>query len=195
MLLLSPVPTERFGELTRAIRLNAYPRGNLTVARPVQLARPSPLPGEHAWLDTAAGGGHKSQNAEISPAFNIKLTQGSALAPFSSTLTQRTDMGHTRGRCHETPLGISYRMKLSRAAGFTTLHNDTHLQPGILHYAKLPQHTKKYSLDYNSLESVSALSTQTYLYFRWDQLRLSCALMRSGRLKSEKMHFKKKKNC
>lgn len=104
-----------------------------------------------SWLDTAAREGHKSQNAEISPAFNIKLTQGSALAPFSSTLTQRTDMGHTRGRCHETPLGISYRMKLSRAAGFTTLHNDTHLQPGILHYAKLPQDTIKYSLDYNSL--------------------------------------------
>ena len=108
MLLLSLVPTERFGELMGAIFLNALPKGSLRVARPVQLARPSPPPGEHALLDTAASGDHKSRKAEISPAFNSKLTQGSALAPFSSTLTQRTDVGHARGRCHETPVGISY---------------------------------------------------------------------------------------
>lgn len=100
-------------------------------------------------------------------------------------------MIHARSRCHEAPRGTAYPVKLPRVTGLTSLHNNAHLQPGSLHSAKLPQDAMKDSLDYNSLESTSVLSTQAYFYFRWDQERLSSALVRSGGLKSEKMLFKK----
>ena len=104
MLLRSPGPTERLGELTGAVCLDAFPKGSLSAARAVRLASRSPPPGEHALPDTAASGDAKSQAAEISPAFSIKLTQGAALAPFSSTLTHRADVGRAR----KTRSGISH---------------------------------------------------------------------------------------
>lgn len=157
------------------------------MARPAQLARPSSPPGECGLLDTAAGGDHKSHEAETSPAFNIKLTQGSALAPFSSTLTQKIEVANAHGsvvRHHQAfPTEHSSPERLVPLPCTALLINSQEVC-AVLNSHRTPRST---SLDYTSLESISALSAQTYFSFRWDQQRLSCALMRSGGLKPENM--------
>lgn len=88
--------------------------------------------------------------------------------------------GFTRHHGHFLP------NEASRASGFKAC--TTPLIYSQEAYTMLNSH--EHSLDYSSLESISALSTQTYFNFRWDQQRLRCALVRCGGLKSEKMLYK-----
>lgn len=87
LLLPPPVPIQRSGEPAGGICLSVFPKGHLRVARPVQLTRSPPPPCAPALLGSAVGADQSQRQKYLS--IYTELAQGSALAPPSSTLTQR----------------------------------------------------------------------------------------------------------